>query len=190
MSLLKQKSTPFVVPSLVDADPAFAELVAKQHELLEQQAKLTAERIALVASITADKSDEVDPRVAALLGEPLSGKAASRQRVGEINVNLKAIANAMEIIRDRLGKSRSKASLAVCAAVKPEYARRVKAMADAFEQIQVARAHYDELRSDLEANDVSWGSLIPMTPAFLGDYRDGHVARWLGEAKQAGYYNV
>ncbi|MDR6635103.1 hypothetical protein J2X72_003915 [Phyllobacterium sp. 1468] len=117
----------------------------------------------------------------------MSGKAASLQRVGEIDTHLKTITNALEIIRIRLADARSKASLAVCAKVKPEYARRVKAMADALEQVQVARAQYDELRSDLDANDVSWGSLVPMTPAFLGDYRDGHIPRWLGEAKRAGY---
>ncbi|MBZ9600497.1 hypothetical protein [Phyllobacterium chamaecytisi] len=187
MSLLKQKTVPFVVPSLADADPAYAELVAKQRDLLDQQAKFTAERVGLVASIRADTSREVDPKVAALLGDPVSGKATSRQRVGEIDTHLKTIANALEIIRIRLADARSKASLAVCAKVKPEYARRVKAMAEALEQVQVARAHYDELRSDLDANDVSWGSLVPMTPAFLGDYRDGHVPRWLGEAKRAGY---
>jgi len=39
----------------------------------------------------------------------------------------------------------------------------------------------------LVVNDVQWTSLKPMQPTFCGDRHDGHLSRYLKDAKEAGY---
>jgi hypothetical protein len=112
-----------------------------------------------------------------------------RKQAGDIRNQLADVEAALEIVRRRLADAKGPASVAVCQTVKPEYGRRVAAVAKALEALAVARADYDDLRNQFEAEDVAWGSLIPISLGFLGDPRDGQIPRFMREVREAGYVN-
>ncbi|ATU92739.1 hypothetical protein [Phyllobacterium zundukense] len=72
MSLLKKTPSAapaFIVPSLSNSLPAYAELLAKQVALQTEQSALLAERRELEKAIAADTSRELPSKVAELLGD-------------------------------------------------------------------------------------------------------------------------
>lgn len=73
MAPLKLKPTDdFRIPSLAEASPEFAALVAKQTELHSRYSKLRAERTKLSGEIEAERASggqRLSPEVAALLGD-------------------------------------------------------------------------------------------------------------------------
>lgn len=182
--------TPFTVPSL-EADPKYKELLARQVDLISRQAALNAERRTIDQALRADTTPDVHPGVAALLGdaEKPDSRASRRSRLTEVNRDLRTLELAIEVLRQRIATARTQASVAVCDLVRPEYSRRVAACARALEALAAARADYDELRNGLEANDIAWGYLGPVSLGFLGDPADGHIPRFLREAKAAGHVN-
>ncbi|MGW9332296.1 hypothetical protein [Bosea sp. NPDC055594] len=184
----KQAAEPFRVPSLAEASPEYAALVDKRQELLTQQSTLNAERRDLVRKIEESPAPTMRPGVAALLGETSDSTAGLRGRLTEVQRTLSDIDAALEVIRQRLAVARTGASKAICMAARPEYGRRVAALCEALQAVSVARADYDNLRDEFERHDVSWASLGPLGLGFLGDARDGHVHRFIREAKEAGYY--
>lgn len=192
MAFLKKAAVsaaePFRVPSLAEASPEYAALVDKRQELLTQQSALTAERNELVRKIEEAPAPAMRPGVAALLGETSDSTTALRTRLSEVQRTLADIDAALEVVRQRLAVARTAASKAICAAARPEYGRRVAALCEVLQALSVARAAYDDLRDEFERQDVSWGSLGPVSLGFLGDARDGHVQRFIREARSAGYY--
>lgn len=179
---------PFRVPSLAEASPDYAALIDKRQELLTQQSALTAERNELIRKIEEAPAPAMRPGVAALLGETSDSTTALRTRLSEVQRTLSDIDAALEVIRQRLAVARTGASKTICTAARPEYGRRVAALCEALWAVSAARAAYDDLRDEFERLDVSWGSLGPVSLGFLGDARDGHVHRFIREAKEAGYY--
>ncbi|WP_439496841.1 hypothetical protein [Bosea sp. (in: a-proteobacteria)] len=190
MAFLKKTTTPepFRVPSLAEASTEYAGLIAKRAELLAQQSTLTAERRDLEQKIADAPAPAMRPGVAALLGETSDSTTGLRARLAEVQKLGADITAALEIVRQRLAVARGAASKTICAMARPEYGRRVAAICDALQALAAARAAYDDLRFEFDTQDVSWGSLVPMSPNFLGDARDGHIQRYLSEAKGAGYY--
>jgi hypothetical protein len=197
MALLGKKPAapaPFVVPPLADASTAYAALLAKQAELHEKRRTLVAEALAREKAIAATPTPRpaYSSRVAALLDEDEADDSDNSSRL-RLRANVGEIADvdaALSVLAGRLREAKGLASQAVCAAVKPEYARRVAVMADAMTVLDEAHKAYDELRFALEAEDVAWMALTPMTPAFLGQSNepDCRIVRWLREAREAGYY--
>jgi hypothetical protein len=193
MGILPKKpaAEPFRVPSLAEASTDYAALVAKRSELQTRQLELSRERRTLEKAIAADTSRETPTRVAELLGDRPGSKSLNRKRVAEIASVVSDIETAVSVVDQRIRDAKGAASQLVCAAARPEYARRVKAMVDAAKLLDAAHKHYDDLRFAFEAEDVSWGSLIPMTPAFLGSSMepDRRLARFVRDAVAAGYGN-
>lgn len=191
MAILKKTAAaePYRVPSLAESDPDYAALIAKKAELLDKHAELTRERRTLEKAIAADTSREVRPSIAELLGDEPGTKALNRKRVADIIALLSDIDAAIRTVEQRLRDAKTKASVAVCAAARPEYTRRVRAMVAAAKLLDAAHREYDELRHQFDAEDVSWGSLVPMTPGFLGasNEADRRLARFIREAEVAGY---
>jgi hypothetical protein len=180
---------PFRVPSLAEVDSDYAALLQKQAELTARQAELEREKRAVEKAIAADTSREVKPEIAALLGDEPGSKALNRRRVAEIRSEIADIEQAVIVLRQRLADARGRASTAVVAASRMEYARRVKAMVEAMRALDAAHREYDDLRFQFEAEDIAWTSLVPMTPAFLGGANepDRRIARFMREAEAAGY---
>lgn len=185
----KKSAEEFRVPSLESASPEYASLVRKQAELLARQSALREERREVEREIAAlpTATHSVSTRVAELLGDEPDSSPMLRKRLAEIRVAERDIEDATEIVRRRLADARGAASVAVCATVRPEYARRVKAMVAAVTALQAVREDYESLLDDFVANDVAWTSLIPMQPNFCGDRHDGHLDRYIRAAWEAGY---
>lgn len=181
---------PFRVLTLAEASSDYAALAEKRGDLLAERASLESEKLDLERKIAADTTPEMRPSVAELLGDPASGKAMMRKRLAEIIGRLRDLEAAIEIVGRRIGEARTKASLIVSEAAKPEYGRRVAAICRALEAVAAARAEYAELVDQFERNDISWLRLMPFQPSFLGDPRDGHLAQYIQEAKTAGYYDA
>ncbi|KRE04725.1 hypothetical protein ASE61_07345 [Bosea sp. Root670] len=178
----------FRVPSLAEASPEYAGLIAKRDELLAQQSALSAERSDIEQKIAEAPAPAMRPGVAALLGETSDSTTGLRARLGEVQKLGVDITAALEIIRQRLAVARTSASKAICQTTRAEYGRRVAAIADALKVVGVARAAYDDLRNAFDREDVSWGSLGPLDLRFLGDAREGQVERFIREARSSGYY--
>ncbi len=180
---------PFRVPSLAEVDSDYAALVEKQASLNAKQSELEREKRTIEKEIASDTSREVRPEIAALLGDEPGTKALNRRRLAEIRGELSDIDAALGVLRQRLQDARGRASTAVVAASRMEYARRVKAMVVAMQALDAAHKDYDDLRFQFEAEDIAWTSLRPMTPAFLGGSNepDRRIARFIREAREAGY---
>ncbi len=185
---MTKKTEPFRVPSLADASPEYGALVDKRSDLLARQSAAVAERRDVERQITDAPEPAYRPGVAELLGESSDSTSSLRARLKDLQALERDIAAALEVVRQRLQVARGTASKEVCRLVRPEYGRRVAAICDALLAVAAARADYDELRDEFERHDVAWGSLIPMSLNFMGDARDGHIQRYLKDAKEAGYY--
>jgi hypothetical protein len=189
MPVTKKKSAEtFEVPSL-ESSPEYAALVAKRSALLERQSALREERREVETQIKAlpAPTHRTSQRVAEILGDDPETDTLLHKRLAEIRSAERDLEDALEIIRRRLAEARGPASVAVCAAVRPEYTRRVKAMVAAVTALRVAREDYESLLDDFIANDIAWTHLVPMQPTFCGDRHDGHLDRYLRAAKEAGY---
>jgi hypothetical protein len=190
MAFLKSKPTaaePYRVPPLA-MHTDYAVLCDKRAGLLVRQSAVRAEKRDVERQIAETPAPALRRGVAELLEEAADSTTALRARLAELTVLERDIDAALEVLRQRLAVARTAASRAIVEAVRPEYARRVSAVAHALEAVAVARAAYDELRDQFEREDVSWGALGPASLGFLGEARDGHIERFVREAKSAGYY--
>lgn len=190
MAVFKKSTTePFRVPALTEVSADYAALIEKQTELLARQATVSAERRDLERQIAQAPAPAFRPAVAELLGEPSDSSSNLRAKVREIAALENDIAAALQVLKGRITTARSGASKLVCDATRQEYARRVAAICTALEAVAAARAQYDALRDEFDRQDVAWASLGPVSLNFLGEARDGHIYRFIREAKEAGYVN-
>ncbi|MDX0105485.1 hypothetical protein CN135_11005 [Sinorhizobium meliloti] len=186
-----KKSAPAVeayrVPPLT-SDPEYAGHHDKQAELHKRRSEVLAERRELQRQIEEAPAPAFRPGVAELLGEASGSTTGLRTRLAELSALERDIDAALEVVRQRLVHARSSASIRICDAVKAEYGRRVANVCRALEALAEVRSEFDDLRDQLEREDIAWSRLVPFSPVFLGDPRDGHIPRYLKEAKEAGYY--
>lgn len=181
------KTAPYRVPAPETLDSDLADLEARRSAMqIESAANLTEIRT-LEKAIAADKSPEVRPGVAALLGDPVSGKAGMRARLAELYARQRDLDAAQHAMHGRLRDARSKASIAVTDHARPEYRKRVGAIVDALRALKEARESYHELIDQFEANDVTWTRLVPVSLGWMGDRKDGHIDRFIRDAKEAGH---
>jgi chromosome segregation ATPase len=186
----KNTVTEFAVPSLADASPDYAALLDKQSELLAQQTELNREKGEIerqYAALPATAADVANERVAALLGEQPDGRPMLKKQHADIRAAIADVESALEIVRRRIADARDPASREVCAAVRPEYERRLAHMCKLLVEVEAARQSHDELLDDLDREDVSKASLRPVTPFFLGDRREGRIFSFLKESKEHGF---
>ncbi|TPL39233.1 hypothetical protein [Mesorhizobium sp. B2-4-8] len=177
------------VPTLTECSDTYAGLRAKQADMNTEMSAVVAERRGLEKAIAADTSREISPTVAELLGDAPSGKALSRRRVGELKQREADLAAALRIVEQRITDAHIEASRAACAAIRPEFAKRVGVMVEAMKVLDAAHQSFEDLCRDLEAEDIRYGTLGQMKPFFLGDAKDGsgRIANYLKEAREAGY---
>jgi hypothetical protein len=182
---------PFRVPSLGEVSPEYAALLQRQGDLQNALNALERERADLQRAIASDRSPAVRPGVAALLGDdPANSRAAKTARLAEVRRAITDHEVALTTIRGRLATARGPASVAVCDAVKSEYSRRVAAVVAALTAADAARASYEGMRAQLEAEDVAWTRLGPLALGFMGEHLKGRSARVdavIRDAREAGY---
>ncbi|MCZ8546275.1 hypothetical protein OOJ09_18965 [Mesorhizobium qingshengii] len=181
------QTPPFVMPTLEDSSETYAALIAKKIEITDLRSALSAEERKLRKEIEADTTKYLRTAIANLLGDDEDTKPHQMKRISEISRQIQDIDIALDVLRERISVERGKTSLKITAACRPEYARRVAVLGQALRAVQAARAGYDEMVDEFSRNEISWTSLVPLQPNFLGDARDGHVHRWFRAAKDAGY---
>ena len=191
MGLLRKKSADtFVVPSLADSSPEYAGLVTKQTELHNRYTELRAERAKLSHEIETEKAaggQRVAPDVARLLGDPEDSVTGLSQRLRVVATEMANIEAAQEILRRRVEEARNKASKVVCDTVRQEYQRRLGSLCKLLTEVEAKRESLHELLDDLDREDVNKAFLRPVMPFFLGDRRDGKIAYFIKEAREAGH---
>jgi hypothetical protein len=139
--------------------------------------------------LAVDDTPEVHPEVAALLGDNPSPKASKRKAIVDARHRIAVAETALAEIQKRRQALETKASLAVCGAVRPEVSKRVAALVAALQAADTAHGELNELILAVEAEGVSWASLGPIRPFFMGDHRDAQrrIATYIKEAREAGY---
>ncbi|MHA6297853.1 hypothetical protein [Devosia sp. CAU 1758] len=182
------KSKPYAVQSLADSHADYGVRVSRLAELQGALSALRSEAVALERELGRTPAPVVRPSVAALLGDEVvderSGKAS---RLAELRRTIADHEAAVQLQTARADEAKGVATLAACEAAKPEYGRRVAALAAALEAVAVARADYQALVSAFDAEDISWTRLGVFVPNFLGPLGDGHIERFAKEAKGYGY---
>jgi len=185
---MTEDATEFWLPSLQEIHPDFAATAERRADVESQRAAAQAELGALHADLKANlPSRQLRDSVAEMLGDVVAADERPA-RLGKLKTTVDDCEVASEILRRRLDQLRGPASAAVRAAIAPEFAARVGKMCQALEVVREARAAIDALLDDLEAGDVDRGSLTDFRGHFLGDRRDGHIDRFLRQAKEAGYH--
>ncbi|MBB4391477.1 hypothetical protein [Bradyrhizobium sp. ERR14] len=180
---------PYRIPSLAEADNAYADLIVKRQSLDEQYGALNVKRAKLRREIEAAKAaggKRLAPAVAELLGDATEGSIVELSRqLREVSTEMANIEAAIEILRRRTDEARNAASKLVCSAVMPEYRRRLGALCEAAKALEAARQSHDELLDQFDAEDVRKDYLRPVHPFFMGDRREGKVFYFLKEVKEA-----
>ncbi|MBB4348021.1 hypothetical protein [Aliirhizobium cellulosilyticum] len=182
------KSTPFRVPTLAEADADYAAMEAKLAELATEASRTNAEIDELAADIIARPAPRIQAGVAALLGETVDQTLASRPaKLAELRKHAADVDAAIEIIRRRMRDRQAQASVAACAVVRAEYGKRISALVEALDAVHAARLHADALLDGLENEGVQITYLPAVRANFLGERNDGHIHRFRREAAEAGY---
>lgn len=179
----------FVALSARQALPSLGEDEDRREAIFKDRAAHVAERKALQAEIEADKTLDIAPEVAALIGEAPSAKAQKRERVAELR-RLEAVAGqAIELIEKRIAAARPAAERAICAAARPEAERRVAALVEALRAVDVAHIELTDMFLAIEAEGASTDGLGQIRPHFLGSAQDPQrkVAEYFKELQGAGY---
>ncbi|WP_192358498.1 hypothetical protein [Mesorhizobium mediterraneum] len=178
----------FTAPASRDVFPELADALDTQENIMKSRAADVAARKLLQEEIAADKSPDVDPDVAALIGETPSEKAIKRQQVAELKRKELVAGSALEIIEKRIAAMQPKAERAVCVAVRPEADLRLAALCEALKAVDVAHAELNDLLLAVEAQGVSTDGLGQIRPHFLGGAQDPQrrIAGYLKEVREAG----
>ncbi|RWA64405.1 hypothetical protein [Mesorhizobium sp.] len=179
----------YQVPTLEESDATYSSLVQKRAELYGRLRELTTEERALVKAIESDTSREVRPSIAELLGDEPGTKALNRKRLAEVRAEKSDHEAAIRTVEQRVRDAHTAASRAACAAVRPEFAKRVKALVAAMKTLDAAHQSFNELCQAIEAEDIKYGQLGQVKPFFLGDAADParRIVSYIKEAEAAGY---
>ncbi|GAB4073183.1 hypothetical protein KHC28_15385 [Ancylobacter sonchi] len=176
------------VPPLTTV-PEYAALIAKRAELLDKQTATIRERRKLEQGLATAPVPAYRAGVASLLGEDTVAQTSVHGRLSELSQLDRDVTAALTVLDQRLREARGRASRLVCDEVRPEYGRRVAALCRAMQALDAERKSYDELRSQLEVEDIAWSTLRPMNLGWMGNAFDGgHIEVFLKNAREAGYY--
>ena len=183
-----KKTEPFRAPSLAEADETYRAIQKRIAELGDERIA-TEEAIAkLDDDIRSRPAPGIRAEVAALIGQTVDAELAGRgARRRELRKHSDDIEAAIEILRRQLADRVGPASVAACALVRDEYGHRIAGLAAALEAANAARLYADALLDDLEAEGIQLSYLPALRANFLGDRKDGHVAQFVREAREAGY---
>lgn len=177
MAIIKKKpADAFVVPSLAEASPPYAQQLVKLQDLNDQQSKVRAEIRRVDEEFRQARSvpgERISASVAELLGDGADSSVALRNELAELRRRAADIETAIEIQQRRIAEAKSPASALVVAASRDEYRKRVAAVARAAAELHQARLAYLDLKWQFEAEDVAWTALGPISIGFLGDHTDG-----------------
>lgn len=177
----------FRVPSLEEVDPDYRALVERRAKVANELAANARDQQSLRSDLEKNrKGPSLRSAVGELVGDVIEIDERPKQ-LAELRKRAHDLEEAEAILSKRIADRKGAASIAVCNAVKIEFGTRVKALAQALEVAHAARRHFEDLLLELEANDVAWTRLGVVRQPWMGDIRDGHIQRFIREAKEHGY---
>lgn len=187
MALLKKTAAPapFRVPTLAEADPDnYGSLLQKRTELHSTLGEKRQRARILEKEIAADTSPAIRPGVAALLGDGPSTKSVRAAELKTINTEISDLEAAVTVVEQRIRDAKTPAVRCAIALVRPEWNRRRENMLAAMKALHSAYDEFNSLCLDLQAEDISTDHFGPR-PFFLGDPKDGHLARFIRDVSDA-----
>ncbi|BBC00200.1 hypothetical protein BE61_56560 [Bradyrhizobium elkanii USDA 61] len=167
---LKSAKQEFLVPTLSEASPQYAELAQRKRDLLAQKVTIEADISRTSKALRAPAAPRINAEVARLIGDevPSDGSYPSRQRLGELQQQLRELNAAIAIIESRLGIERGKTSMLICDQVRDEHRRRARDVCFKLLELREAMLAYTELADALNEREIAWGSLSPSQLLALG----------------------
>ncbi|MEH2477530.1 hypothetical protein V1282_000887 [Nitrobacteraceae bacterium AZCC 2146] len=189
----KPTETEFIVPSLAEASPAYAELVARKTNLLaslqDAETQLRRDEVAFRA-----RPSQMSEKVAVLVGDVAPGGSAypTAALIREQQVMIAAIKQAKSVIETRLSAERGKASLAVCDQVRGEHRRLVRDMCAKLMDLRESMLAYQTLADALNDKDIAWSPLSPSQLLALGHPLDSQsrLAMYLRDKAKDGFLDL
>jgi hypothetical protein len=186
----KLLETEFKVPSLAEASPAYAELVARKAALLTTKQEAEAQ-LARDEAAYRSRPSQMSEKVAVLVGDCAPGESAypTGARIREQQINLAAINQAVSVIDTRISAERGRASLVVCDQVRGEHRRLVRDVCFKLIELREYMAAYSAFADTLNDQDIAWGSLLPSQLLALGHPLDpqSRTAIYLREKVKDGF---
>lgn len=186
----KPAKAEFIVPTLAEASPNYAELVARKTSLLDAKQVAHAQLVRDEAVYRARPS-QMSEKVAVLVGDCAPGESAypTAAKIREQQTNLAAIDQAISVIDKRLSAERGKASLVVCDQVREEHKRLVRDMCAKLMDLRESMLAYQTLADALNDGDVAWSPLSPSQLLALGHPLDpqSRLALYLREKVKDGF---
>ncbi|TPL97312.1 hypothetical protein [Mesorhizobium sp. B2-3-10] len=174
--------SPITIPSMIEADADYADLVARQTSINERIGEIRRELAETQAAISAEQAT-AGPRlrapIAELVGDADAAAVDRRKKLSDLRHQESDHEEANSVIQRRIYDRRSFASRAVIAAVRAEIDARVSAVVAATEAALTAQADLESLIRDLEAEGVEADSLRSgVVPFFL---TSGQATRYVAE---------
>jgi hypothetical protein len=178
LAAIKMKSTEnteFAVPSLAEASPEYAALVARKEGLFDQKATTEREIARLGGVLRTLPRVLQQAKIAELVGDQVPQGESPRpsiERLNELKQHLHAIDQAIPVIESRITIERGRASLIICDQVRDEHRRRAREVCLRMLHLREAMLSYSDLAEELNDKDVSWARLSPSQPLFCGHPRE------------------
>jgi hypothetical protein len=190
---MKSRTEPeFAIPSLGEASPEYAALVARKEGLFAQKGTTEREIARVVEVLRTLPRALHQAKIAEMVGDQVPQSESphpSIERLNELKQHLRAIDQAILVIDSRLSTARTKASTVICDRVKDEHRRRVRDVCFRLINLREAMLSYSQMTEELTDKDVSWASLSPSQLFVLGHPLDSQssAARYLREMVRTGF---
>jgi chaperonin cofactor prefoldin len=195
LAAIKSKNTDntdFAVPSLAEASPEYAALIARKEGLFDQKATTEREIARLGDVLRALPRALQQAKIAELVGDQVPQGESPRpsiERLNELKQHVHAIDKAIEVIESRISTERGRASAVICDHVRDEHRRRAREVCLRLLHLREAMLSYSDLAEELNDKDVSWARLSPSQLLTLGHPRDpqSQTAYYLRTMVKAGF---
>ncbi|TGV61536.1 hypothetical protein EN784_03920 [bacterium M00.F.Ca.ET.141.01.1.1] len=176
------KEPALIIPTLVDVDAEYADLVARAAALNTRSAEISREISEVEAAIAAEAKTG-GPRlrapIAELVGDADAAAVDRRKELRDLRQAADNHSEALGEIQRRIYARRSFASRAVIAAVQGEIDKRVGAIVAATDVALDAHADFESLLRDLEAEGVETDAVRSAKMPFY--LTNGAAARYVAE---------
>lgn len=173
-------------PTLASVSPEYTELLQKRVTLRGEQTAVN-DKISTVmaARLSSPQSAAREERIASIMGDEKRQQPLVKDALEFAALTQRAddIRRALEILEDRIGGARGRASRLACEKLAPDYDRTNKAIAETLAAFYEAVKANKAMRDAIDAEDIS--------RAYLNQYGipekvSGHLGRLLQEAAAEG----
>ncbi|MDN4982306.1 hypothetical protein QY049_03590 [Bradyrhizobium sp. WYCCWR 13022] len=192
-ALKSAKQKDFTIPSLAEASPKYAEMIARRQQLLTDASSTDAEIARVEVQIRGVPRELRRAKVAELVGDQIpDAPSATPERLRELQQHARALKDAVSVLDTRIGQERTNASVAICNQVREEHHRRAREVCLKLIDLRQSMLAYAELIDALNAEDVAWSYLGPAQLLALGNPRDNQsrMAIYLRQMVEAGHLDA